>query len=150
MVVPEKTGFGCRIGDREAWAAAVARHHLQPHVATAEGLLAAAMEPFARELFLEFSANGNRSRWERQNGRRVTRLQILAMAECIENKGRFLPALEKAIESFCADPTWLLSACDTDLANLRGQRIDIDLGAAMRSEERRVGKECKSRVSPYN
>ena len=31
-----------------------------------------------------------------------------------------------------------------------GPNIGIDLAAAVRSEERRVGKECRSRWSPYH
>jgi len=131
MIGAAKIGFGRPIGDREAWNAAIERHNLRRFVAPAEKLIAEPIAPFSRELFLEFSKSGNRLVWERQNAPRVRRLQTLAMAECIENQGRFLPALEEAVRAHCSDPTWLLSACDLDLANLEGKRIDIDLGAAM-------------------
>lgn len=131
MIATERTGFGRPVSDRAAWREATEKHDLDKQIRVAEGYLKTEIEPFSRELFLQFSQTGNRSNWQGQNGRRVRRMQVLACAECVENKGRFLPALEAAIRSICSDPTWLLSACDPNLVNLKGEAIDIDLGAAM-------------------
>ena len=131
MLSTQKTGFGRPVSDRAAWNKAIAQFNMTRHIPSAEAMLKTKIDPFARDLFLQFTENGNRRNWERANNRRIARLQVLAFAECVENKGRFLPALEEAIRAICSDPTWLLSACDRDLANLEGKRIDIDLGAAM-------------------
>ena len=44
----------------------------------------------------------------------------------------------------------LLDEVSFDAANLSGQTISIDAAYVDRSEERRVGKECRSRWSPYH
>ena len=49
------------------------------------------------------------------------------LAECIENQGRFLPAIEEAIRAVCSDKTWVLPAHDVGLKNFKGTEITIDL-----------------------
>ena len=49
------------------------------------------------------------------------------LAECIENRGRFLPAIEEAIRDMCGEKTWVMPAHDGWLGNFKGTLIDIDL-----------------------
>lgn len=37
----------------------------------------------------------------------LSRLQYLVQAECLENKGRFLPIIERVVEMLCELPTWV-------------------------------------------
>lgn len=78
-------------------------------------------------LFLEFTTNGNRSRCDNVLATRRLRLTVFTLAECVENKGRFLPALEQAINAICTEKTWVGSAHDSRLANFNGKANDIDL-----------------------
>ena len=54
----------------------------------------------------------------------------------------------------CREPSWAEQFCMTDhwvyLANSTGLKVGITRGNQVRSEERRVGKECRSRWSPYH
>ena len=95
-----------------------------------EEALARPMPPFPREAYLDFSTNGDRSRFQRLNGARWGRLTRLAQAEWVEGKGRFLPALAETIEGLCGDPTWVNSAHDGNRANLEGRTVTIDLSSS--------------------
>ena len=95
-------------------------------------------EPIAElpdALYLDFSKTGNRSRCEAVLGKRHGRLPSLVLAECIENRGRFLPAIEETIRAIAAEKTWVMPAHDAGLRNFRGTTIEIDLGAATMGRE---------------
>lgn len=82
------------------------------------------------DLYLEFSRNGNRTRWQNAANARRRLLSVFVLAECVEGQGRFLPPLEKLIAEFCAERTWVMPAHDRSLKNFRGEATDIDLAAA--------------------
>jgi hypothetical protein len=123
-------GPGRPIEERSAWERLASRPEFRAAVRRAEALLDRPIPPTTDALFLDFSRTGNRKRWERIAGRRRSRIGALTLAECLESRGRFLPALTEAIEAVCAEPTWVMPAHDRGLGNFRGERIDIDLGAA--------------------
>lgn len=115
--------------DRAAWRKLAKARGIDvaKEVSRAERLLNEPMAPFPRERFYDFSRNGDRSRFQRENGPRWRRLDTLARAELLEGKKRFLPALGETLRALCADPTWVLSAHDIGLHNVEGRRITIDL-----------------------
>ena len=124
-------GFGQPITNRAAWASLAARHpELSKLISSATKLAARPLPEQPDSLFLEYSQNGNRTRWQKVASSRRERVQIFALAECLENKGRFLAPLEKTIAALCAEKTWVLSAHDPSLKNFRGETIEIDLGSA--------------------
>ena len=47
------------------------------------------------ELYLDFSRTGNRDHYQRKLSDRRNRMATLVLAECLENDGRFLPAIER-------------------------------------------------------
>ena len=81
-------------------------------------------------LFLEYSKSGDRERWQNVAYARRIRVEVFALAECLENKGRFLAPLEQTIAALCAERTWVMPAHDGELKNFRGETIEIDLGSA--------------------
>jgi hypothetical protein len=58
------------------------------------------------------------------------RIRQYTIAECLENKGRFLRPLTEAIQAVCAERTWVMPAHDRGLKNFHGKSITIDLGSA--------------------
>lgn len=118
--------------DRAAWEAFARAHELDTKriLRWGEEALSKPIAPFPEARYRDFSTNGNRSRFQAENGARWNRLTRLAQAEWVEGKGRFLPALGETIETLAADPTWVLSAHDGNLANLLGRRITIDLASS--------------------
>ncbi len=94
---------------RELWQAlpkSVATHV----VALGEEALNKPFPPLPATLYLAYARNGNRSRYESVYFERRTLLQNLALAECVEAKGRFLDAAADALWAICEESTWCLPA----------------------------------------
>ncbi|MFO7958593.1 MAG: heparinase II/III family protein [Candidatus Brocadiia bacterium] len=127
---PEPRGFGRPITDRAAWNDLARRKEWSGVVSRAERHLTEPMPEMTEDLYLDFSRTGRRDPGQRVIRARRRRLGDLALAECLEDKGRFLPAFERAVRELCAEPTWVLPAHDGDLRNYRGERTDIDLASS--------------------
>ena len=123
-------GVGKPIDDRHAWDAIAQAPGFEEVVRNAERLRDAPMPELTDDLYLDFSKTGNRTRCQGVLSRRHGRVTQLALAECLENKGRFLPALEQAICDVCREKTWVQPASDGSLRNFRGETIEIDLAVA--------------------
>jgi len=57
-------------------------------------------------LFLEYSREGNRSRYEHGHFARRTALTDLIVAECVEGKGRFLDDIANGVWTICEESFW--------------------------------------------
>jgi len=131
-LLPEKpAGFGSRITDRNAWRKLAQNDSFKEVVSEAEMLLQEPIPEQPDDLYLDFSRTGNRTRWQRVSGRRRGRVRTLALAECLEGKGRFTPAFEEIVRVLCSERTWVMPAHDRNLTNFNGKSIDIDLGSSM-------------------
>jgi hypothetical protein len=131
MLPVHPAGFGQPVTNRAAWEdLAARRRELSDVIPRAVKLAAEPLPEQPDSLFLEFSQNGNRTRWQKVASARRDRVQTFTLAECLENKGRFLAPLEKTIAALCAERTWVLSAHDASLKNFRGETIEIDLGSS--------------------
>ena len=130
-MLPERpAGFGRPISDRKAWNA-LAKHKAYKNVIPgAVKILSTPIPDQPDDLFLDFSRTGNRTRWQAVAGRRRSRIPTLVLAECLENKGRFVAAFEEIIRAVCAERTWVMPAHDRTLRNFKGEAIDIDLASA--------------------
>lgn len=60
--------------------------------------------------YLEFSRTGNREHFEDKQFSRRTLLNTLVLAECAENKGRFLDDIVNGIYAICGEAAWQLPA----------------------------------------
>ena len=133
MLPVQPRGLGKPIGARDAW------DPLREDAATA-GILRVA-ETFAEspppelpdELYLEFTRTGNRRNYEIPYQKCSSRIGCLVVAECLENKGRFLPAIERDVRAMCEHRSWLLPACDGALGNFRGTHLTVALGSSLRA-----------------
>jgi hypothetical protein len=132
MLPPHVTGFGQPITNRAAWNDALTRFpELHDIVRKAARDAKTPMPKQPDSLYLEFSRDGNRSHWQAVAGSRRDRVAIFTLAECVENKGRFIAPLEQTIAALCAERTWVLPAHDGKLKNFNGQTVDIELGSSM-------------------
>ncbi len=130
MLPAKPAGVGRPAADRAAWEVLATSREFRGVVAEAEKLLPQPIPEPTDELYLEFSRSGNRSRYQRVHSARRSRLSSLVLAECLEDRGRFLPAIEATIRATCAEKSWLLPAHDRDLKNFRGEVVEIDLASA--------------------
>ena len=130
-LLPEKpAGFGVPITDRNAWDKLAQNASFKKTILEAENLAAEPIPDQPDDLYLDFSRTGNRTRWQEVSGRRRGRIPTLVLAECLENKGRFLTAFEGLVRALCAERTWVMPAHDAKLANFNGTGVDIDLGSS--------------------
>jgi hypothetical protein len=130
MLAAEPRGAGPAIGDRKAWDEVARSPQFKGFVARADRLREQPFPDLPDELFLDFSRTGNRDRYQRVFFERRNRFGTLVLAECLENRGRFLPAIENAVRAILAEKTWVLPAHDGSLANFQGKVVQIDLTAA--------------------
>ncbi len=121
------TGVGRPITDRAAWEAAAGGAQFRDVIRNAERLLD---EPIAEVPTICTSSSrgmADRTRYQRAAGRRHGRVGRLVLAECLENRGRFLPAIEEAIAAVAEEKTWVLPAHDRAAGEFRGTTVEIDL-----------------------
>ncbi|MCD6350524.1 MAG: hypothetical protein J7M26_00280, partial [Armatimonadetes bacterium] len=130
MLAPDPAGPGRPITDRAAWEKLGRLAPYRAMVARAQKLLEEPLPELPDDLYLDFSRTGNRTRWQRKASSRRGRLTPLVLSECVENEGRFLPAIEELVHALCAERTWVMPAHDRSLANFEGKTIDIDLASS--------------------
>ncbi len=119
--------FGPRIDDRAAWEKLGQDPAFHSAIHKAEILAPEPIPPLSDDLYLEYSRAGNRQDYEKVYFNRTSRLTPLVIAECLEHRGRFVPAIEALVAAFDRQKTWMLPAHDGSLKNFRGQASDIDL-----------------------
>ncbi|MBQ6828822.1 MAG: hypothetical protein IJO46_12490, partial [Thermoguttaceae bacterium] len=104
-------------------------------VKNAEKALTQKSPALPEELYKEYYRNGNRSNYQREYGRLTRRITTFALAEALENKGRFVEALDATLLEFCALRSWVLPAHDRDAEIYDGKTIYSDLGSTLAGAE---------------
>lgn len=132
IVGEQAQGLGRTCNDRRSWAGLASQPAFQEAFAAAEKELAQPTPQATDDQFLAFTRTGDRVTYEVGYHGRARRLTYFVQAECLENKGRFLPAIERELNAILSERTWVMSAHDDDLVAFRGA-VKFDLGVAMRS-----------------
>jgi len=130
MLPEQPRGLGRPITDREAWGSLAETEAYRRVVERAEALLDDPLPDQPDDLYLDFSRTGNRTRWQTVANQRRGRLAPLVLAECVEDGGRFIPAIEELVAALAAERTWVMPAHDRSLVNFEGTQIDIDLASS--------------------
>ena len=81
-------------------------------------------------IYLDYVRTGKQTAYNTFERDTRPRFVKLVLAECIDNKGRFLNAIHRMIQAFCAERTWVHSFHDPKLKNWRGKATEIDLRVA--------------------
>jgi hypothetical protein len=123
--------IGKPISDRAAWEK-IPKGNL---IKEAEKLVKTPIPELPESLYKEYYQNGNRSHYQNVRSQKYRRLNILTLAECFENKGRFIAPLEETIRSICLDLSWTLPAHDSNGEIYDGKTVSIDLTSADTSAE---------------
>ncbi len=119
------------ITDRAAWDAyrqTAGEDHVAAIIAAAEQDAVAPIPDLPATLWLEFARSGQREGFQAPRSRRRQMLAHLTLAECFENKGRFLDPLLNVIWAICEESSWSLPAHQVRLTDM--ERHHIDLGVA--------------------
>ncbi|MBR4834564.1 MAG: hypothetical protein IKU86_09605 [Thermoguttaceae bacterium] len=134
-LLEEGTTQVAKVGDREHWDKLAALSSGKQMIRYAENTLKQKSPELPEELYKEYYRNGNRSNYQREYGRLTRRISVFALAEALENKGRFVEALDATLVEFCALPSWVLPAHDRDAEVYDGKAIYSDLGATLAGAE---------------
>ena len=126
----EPAGFGVSYHNRAEWEKIKDKIDYPSVLKKAEEVLNTEMPAWDDELYLEFSKNGVRPPGEKMLNARKSRLAPLVWAECMENKGRFVPKIESTLKDLISHRSWILPAHDTYLNVFYGKKHEVDLAAA--------------------
>jgi len=129
MLSPNPAGLGQPITNRVAWESVADNPALKTIVSRAAKLTTQPDPALPDDLYLDCSRTGNRDRAQKVMFERSDRLTAFALAECVENKGRFLKPLEKSITVLCSERAWTYPAHDLNLNVFQGREMKPDLRA---------------------
>src|SRR5690606_606258 len=115
------------VSDRAFWESVAKEPGFNAEIEAARKFKDTPLPELPDDLYLEFSRNGNRRNFEQVAFSRRNRLTPLVLAECMENTGEFVPAINSLITELCKERTWVLPAHDRKLTNFHGTTITIDL-----------------------
>ena len=127
MLDTHATGFGRPASDRAAWKAISGREALEQVIPQAQRLMRQKFPAWDDDAYLDFSRTGKRPLGEAMLRARSNRLYPLVLAECLEGRGRFLPAIQTALHEYVSQPTWTLPAHDANLSCFYGTLYSVDL-----------------------
>lgn len=130
MLSEQPEGIGVTYKDRTFWDKVARMDEAMNLLDEATHLVEQGMPPFIDSLYLHLNATNIRLPGENMMNARYTYLYKLAFAECIENKGKFLPAIQDALLSLCHQKPWSIPAHDRNLNNYRGTDYYVDLVVA--------------------
>lgn len=103
-------GLGPTLADRSLWNALKADADLsQKTIARATRFLNEPTPEITAEAY-QASVNSGDRKIDNVTSQRRFRLVNFVIAEGIENKGRFIPAIENEVAAICAESSWILSA----------------------------------------
>lgn len=100
------------IEERDAWQSLDAEWKAGT-IALGESFLEFPYPALSAEDYMDFTRTGNRSRFEEKYFSKRRALDALALAECVEDKGRFLGGIINGIFSICEESAWQLPAHNT-------------------------------------
>lgn len=80
------------------------------HVEQGEKALGYAWPALSATLLLDYARNGDRTRHKAAYNERRERLAQLALAECMEGKGRFVDQIANGLWAICEESSWVIPA----------------------------------------
>ncbi|MCL5128529.1 hypothetical protein [Algibacter sp. L4_22] len=120
-----------KISDRVYWDKVAATKSAQDYLEKANAELDKEPEvPISDEIYKRANKEGNRGIYKPRYYRTMDRLERFILAECLENKGRFLPQINTYIQAIMDMKSWMHpNHDDNNNSVLEGKRVSIDLGA---------------------
>ena len=120
---------GVPVSDRPFWEKAAAGLNAEKLIADAEGYGSQAFPEITEEIYFEFRSGKMPLQSDKILFTSMRRLEQTVLAECLENKGRFLPYIEQGIRSVCSRKSWVRPNHDKafDYSDYRGIHGQIDL-----------------------
>ncbi len=125
-MLSDEPGFvSMRISNRSVWDALAKTKQAETLIEDAVKTASAAIPPVDDSLYKEIYP------WERASRLRRDNMLKLVLAECLENKGRFLPRIIEYLDAISSQTTWVNPYHDREFGNLHGRYRSIDLNCGM-------------------
>lgn len=130
-MLPEKPqGIGVTYKDRGYWDSMKSDPKAKQLLEEVAAMVKKPMPPFVDSLYLHLNATNVRLPGEKMMNARYDYVFKLALAECLENKGRYMRAIENGIIELCNQKPWSIPAHDRSLQNYNGTDYYVDLVVA--------------------
>lgn len=126
---PQPASTAPALTNRAAWEKLSLQKGFADVVTVAERLAKTETPALPDDLFLDYSRTGNRDRGQKVMFARGDRLENFVLAECLENRSRFIGPLTNVIAALCAERTWVYPAHDGNLGSFYGRTTNVDLRA---------------------
>lgn len=133
MLDEHPNGFGRPISDRAVWNRLAQKNQADDVIHQADLLKTKPIPVLTDSLFFIFSKTGVRYKYQTPMNKRRSTVEVLTLAECLQNQGRYLKTIEEYIQAICSEVTWIYPAHDKKLDNFYGRTISIDLSSALTS-----------------
>jgi len=130
MLTEKPTGFGQNYHNRKAWDSLSNKTEYQQVIINAGDLLGKPFPEWNDEAYLTYFTKGTRPEGQKMMSDRSGWLGPLVIAECLENKGRFIPTIEMVLKEIIGQKSWTHPAHDANKQNFEGRNYTVDLGAA--------------------
>jgi hypothetical protein len=117
--------------DAAAWKQVMPDSVRQSIIRQAEAYLKIPFVAIPASMMMEYQKNGDRSRYEEMSFRKRDQLFTMAVAEAIEQKGRFLTAVVNGLWSICEESYWgapghlYLQKAGVDLVDVEDPSVDL-------------------------
>lgn len=135
LLCDDTYSFGEPYYNREAWENGFSPEMKGKIVLMAEEELKKPEYVITEEIACLYKIKGDRKVSDSYHHGAVERITVFALAECIENGGRFITAYEKAVSAYCQFNSWVLTAHDYNMENYYLRNITIDLHSSCGSWE---------------
>jgi hypothetical protein len=133
MLPATPTGVGRPITDRESWDKAALQPAFQKEVADAQKFADEPIPELPDSLYHDIQKTGLRGSYETPARLRSTRLVAFVVAECIENRGNYLPLIEKELNAILGETSWAAPAHSLFGNPFGGIDRSIDLATSARA-----------------
>lgn len=130
MLPTKPRGFGEPYTNRAAWDKLYHNPKYRAIIDAADRLISQPFPAWSDSLYLVFFRQGTRPEGEQMIRARSNQLPTLVWAECLENKGRFVPALQTALTELIHQKSWVLPAHDRNRLNFDQKRFNVDLSSS--------------------
>jgi hypothetical protein len=106
MLDDKPAGFGSDYHNRAVWTELARKSIFAKVIPRAEALLTKPFPAWDEAAFLDYSRTGKRAVTTKLFNDREAWLAPLVWAECLENRGRFVPLINKVLEEYVHQETW--------------------------------------------
>ena len=129
-LLPPQRFAGPTIDDRHTWDSLARSERYGNLLKRAAELKSAPPNELTREMYEAYSRGGRRGAYDRPRQENRFRLGSFVLAECLENRGEHIPAIETYLRAACEELPWVSPAHDPRMENLRGETVEVDLSSA--------------------